>query len=206
MELREIKLAASDSNWRLFLVRKADPAFLKFQEKIFIRDDYHCQFCGFCSRHYQEVINIDGNYLNNKVSNLATACSFCAQCFFLEAIGKSDFGGGSLIFLPEMTQTELNALCHVLFANQATAGPHASQAKNIYRSLKLRTQPIEQQLGEGFSNPAIFGQVLVDTKVENAEQLHEKLAPAIRVLPSMSRYAQQIATWVREGVKECASL
>ena len=64
-----------------------------------------------------ETINLNSNYADNKKDNLITACGLCAQCFFLEAIGKSDFGGGVLIYLPELRQSELNALCHAIFAS-----------------------------------------------------------------------------------------
>lgn len=94
-----IVLTATANNWRLFMVRKADPAFLAFQKKIHARDHHTCQFCGFQAKDHLETINLNGNYLDNKRDNLATACGLCVQCFFLEAVGKSDFGGGVLIGL-----------------------------------------------------------------------------------------------------------
>lgn len=92
--LRDIELMATANNWRLFMLRRGDPAFLSFQEKIHARDRFTCQFCGFQAKENLESINLNGNYLDNKKENLATACGLCAQCFFLEAVGKSDFGGG----------------------------------------------------------------------------------------------------------------
>lgn len=200
MALQNITLTATESNWRLFMVRKADPAFLTFQEKIFIRDDYACQFCGFKSKKFQDVVNLDGNYLNNRKENLVTSCCFCSQCFFLEAIGKSDFGGGILIYLPEMSQAELNALCHVLFGSMVVGNSYSGDAKNIYRCLKLRSQPVEQVLGAGFSNPALFGQMLVDSQVENAHAFQSELSQDLRVLPNMARFVKEMREWAHEGV------
>src|ERR1700730_2887415 len=109
-----VELKVQPGAWRLFVTRKEDPAFRKFSEKVFKRDNYTCQYCGFQAKEFQEVVNIDQNYRNNKLTNLVTACCFCAQCFFLDAVGVS-YGGGTLIYMPEISQTELNSFCHILF-------------------------------------------------------------------------------------------
>lgn len=199
-QLHQIELAATTNNWRLFMLRKADSAFLAFQEKIHRRDDFTCQFCGFQSKQGLETINLDGNYLRHKSSNLATACSFCAQCFFLEAVGRSDFGGGVLIYLPEMTQVELNAMCHVLFASMILRLSQSTEAKNIYRSLKLRAQLVEEKVGEGLSNPALFGQMLIDSNVSEAESFRQVMNQSFRLLPNMSRFANEIVAWSQQSV------
>jgi intracellular multiplication protein IcmJ len=201
MKLREIQLAATESNWRLFMLRKADPAFLSFQARVFERDQHTCQFCGFEEKKLLEVVNADGNYSNNKLHNLVTACCFCTQCFFLEAIGKSDFGGGTLIFFPDMTQGELNALCHVFFASIVTDNGYSSQAKNIYRSLKLRGQWVEKELGEGLSNPALYGQLLIDGHAEQAKKLHKEIVQKVRVLPSLSHFVKETVMCADSALK-----
>lgn len=202
MALHEIQLAATDSNWRLFMVRKADKAFLAFQDKIFLRDQFSCQFCGFSAKQHLEIINLDGNYRNNRLSNLVTACGFCAQCFFIESIGKGDFGGGNLIYLPEMTQGQLNAMCHVLFCSMLMGGSAAIQARNVYRSFKLRVQLVEKQLGEGLSNPALLGRLMVDSAVKNYEKVNQELAKNVRLLPEVSRFAKITEDWATTALGE----
>ncbi|MCH9643679.1 MAG: type IVB secretion system protein IcmJDotN [Gammaproteobacteria bacterium] len=201
MNLREIQLTAAESNWRLFMIRKADKAFLSFQDKVFQRDQYSCQYCGFTSKQHMEVVNIDRNYRNNNIGNLVTACPFCAQCFFLDAVGKGDFGGGTLIYLPEMSQTDLNAMCHVLFNAIVLGGKAHRKAKNAYRSLKLRVQHVEKELGEGLSNPGVYGQVLIDVNSDKKHHVHGELVKKIRLLPNMARYVNQIASWADEGLR-----
>src|ERR1700694_1589950 len=112
--MHPIELKIQPNAWQLFATRKADPAFQGFSKKVFERDNYTCQFCGFQAKSYQEVVNLDQNYRNNKLSNLVTACCFCTQCFFIETVGLS-YGGGTLIYLPEINQTNLNSFCHVVF-------------------------------------------------------------------------------------------
>ena len=160
-----LKLSATPGAWRIFVARKADPAFLSFSEKVLRRDNYTCQFCGFQARDFQEIVNLDQNYNNNKLSNLVTACCFCSQCFFLEAVGVGDFGGGTLIYLPEIKQADLDSFCHVLFCAIANDTGYKTTAQSIYRSLKIRSQTVEEQFGEGMSNPAVLGQLLIETQV-----------------------------------------
>src|SRR3989344_9555230 len=167
MQLFELPLVATEENWRLFMLRKLDPAFQAYQKNIFQRDDYTCLFCGFRSQIYMEVVNLDSRYTNNKYSNMATACPLCAQCFFLEAVGGREYGGGTIIFYPEMNQGDLNALSHMLFSAIALNLSYITEAKNVYRDLKLRGQMVEKEMGEGMSNPALYGQLMVDARIED---------------------------------------
>ena len=203
VNLREICLKADVHGWRLFMLRRTDPAFLKTQQKIHARDGDTCQFCHFQAATCLEVVNLNGNYLDNKATNLATACGFCTQCFFLESIGKSDFGSGALIYLPEMTQNELNALCHILSAAMVYRLNNAMHAKNIYLSLKLRSQLVEEKVGEGLSNPAQFGQMLLEMESKKKHaMIPDAFSETIRLLPNLTHFASQIASWARAGINE----
>lgn len=196
-----LELSAKQGTWRLFAARKADPAFLAFSKKVWARDQYTCQFCGFQANDYQEVVNLDQNYLNNRLSNLVTACCFCAQCFFLDAVGRSDYGGGLLIYLPEIDQASLNSFCHILFCAIVSNTTYKSSAQAIYRNFKFRNQPIEEQFGEGTSNPSVFGQIMLETRVDSPA-LKEALHQSVRLLPSLGRFKVQIEHWATTAFKE----
>lgn len=194
MELKTLQPATTPENWRLFTSRKADPAFLEFSEQIFARDNDTCQFCGFQAPKYQEIINLDQNYRNNKAANLATACLFCAQCFFLESVGKSDTSGGTVIYLPELTQAEVNGLCHAIFSaifNEV----NTDDAQSVYRTLKLRSKIVEKNLGEGMSNPATLGQLFIDTNIKEQPEVLESFVKDLRLLPSRDKFSKQIREW-----------
>ncbi|HFE6588235.1 TPA: type IVB secretion system protein IcmJDotN [Legionella pneumophila] len=199
----ELKLIASPGSWRLYSARKIDERFKSYEQKIFQRDRYTCQFCGFQARLYQDIVNLDGDYTNNRLSNLVTACCFCAQCFFVESVGVGGYGGGTLIYLPELTQAELNSLCHVLFCAITNDTGYKSSAQNIYRSFKFRSQIVEEKFGEGTSDPAIFGQLMIDSGVKS-EEIREKLFKNIRLLPSRAKFRKQIEKWAANALEEIA--
>ncbi|TAL58984.1 MAG: HNH endonuclease [Legionella sp.] len=199
----ELKLMATPGSWRMYSARKVDERFKAHETKIFQRDRYTCQFCGFQAKLYQEIINIDNNYNNNRMSNLVTACCFCAQCFFIESVGVGGYGGGTLIYLPELTQAELNSMCHVLFCAITNDTGYKTSAQNIYRSFKFRSQIIEDKYGEGTSDPAIFGQLMIDSGAKD-ETTRAKIFQNICLLPSRAKFRIQIEKWAASALEEIA--
>lgn len=195
-----LELRASADSWRLFSARKADVNFSNFEKKVWERDQYKCRFCGFQAQTFQEVVNIDGNFRNNRIENLATSCIFCTQTFFLESIGLGGFGGGIMIYFPELTQNKINALCHVLFCAITNNSAYKTMAQNIYLNFKLRSALIESKFGEGATEPASFGHLLIDSKHFGAEKLHQ-LTQGVRLLPSRARFRVQIESWAASAVK-----
>jgi intracellular multiplication protein IcmJ len=199
----ELKLNATPGAWRMYSSRKVDERFKSFEQKIFQRDKYTCQFCGFQARLFQDVVNLDNDYTNNRLSNLVTSCCFCAQCFFIESVGVGGYGGGTLIYLPELTQTELNSLCHVLFCAITNDTGYKNSAQNIYRSFKFRSQIIEEKFGEGTSDPSIFGQLMIDAGV-NTDEMRDRLFKNILLLPSRAKFRKQIEKWAASALEEIA--
>lgn len=196
-----LKLIASAGAWRLYSARKADERFKAFEKKVLQRDRYTCQFCGFQARLFQDVVNLDGDYTNNRMANLVTACCFCAQCFFIESVGVGGYGGGTLIYLPELKQAELNTLCHVLFCAITNDTGYKNSAQNIYRSFKFRSQAVEEKFGEGTSDPAIFGQLVIDSGSTTPEVM-DRLFKDVRLLPSRAKFRKQIERWAASALEE----
>ena len=199
-----IQLRADPGAWRLKISRKADDAFRPFETKILVRDNYTCQFCGFQAKEFQDVVNIDHDYRNNKSANLATACCFCTQCFFLESVGVGEFGGGTLIYLPEISQGELNSFCHVLFCAITNDTGYKTTSQSIYRNLKFRSQVVEERFGEGASNPAVLGQLLIEAGQYDSD-IGRGLLADIRVLPSRAKFRKQIEHWAANALDELAT-
>lgn len=204
MSRNDLKLMATPGSWRQYSARKADPKFKAFEKKILQRDRYICQFCGFQAKQYQDIVNADGNYQQNKSNNLVTACCFCGQCFFIESVGVGGYGGGTLIYLPEFSQSELNSLCHVLFCAITNDTGYKSASQSIYRSFKFRSQVVEDKFGEGTSDPAIFGHLLIDSGI-TVENGRDKILNNIRLLPSRAKFRKQIECWAASALEEIAT-
>jgi intracellular multiplication protein IcmJ len=186
-----IKLNVNPHGWRLFMQRKLDRRFEEFSQKIWQRDEFTCQFCGLQSKKHQEIINWDQNYHNNELSNLVTACSLCAQCFFLESV--ETYGGGVLIYLPEVSQNHLNGFCHLLFTAMNNETKYKETAQNAYRNLKLRAEILEEEWGAQMQEPSTFGQLVIES--ENKGLLDKKIFSTIRLLPSRAGFRYQSADW-----------
>lgn len=200
--MHELTLTANYEAWKLFNSRKSKPDFLRFKEQVFARDNYTCQFCGFQAQDYQEVIDLEQSYKQLKLASAVTACCFCAQCFFLESVGVGSFGGGTLIYLPEFTQENLNSFCHVIFCAIANDTGYKQTGESIYRSLKFRSQQIDEQFGEGASEPSVFGRLLIDSNNVDNVQLNKALKQYVRLLPSRARFKNQIDRWAENALTE----
>lgn len=201
--MHELQLAANLNGWRLYVRRKADKAFLPVQKRIFERDAYTCQFCAFQAKDFQDVVNLDGDYTNNKGSNMVTACCFCAQCLFLQAVGVDDSGGGQLIYLPEISQADLNSFCHVLFCAMGNSTGYQDSSQSIYRSMKFRSQMIESKFGSGTSNPSAMGQLLIEYEARVPDQKIEFMKD-VRLLPSHTKFTVQLEAWAAAAMQELA--
>ena len=146
--MSKLSLRLGEGAWNLYAKRQTDPKFKEFSASIHKRDNNHCYFCGFSSNIHMMVVNLDHDYTNNKMSNLVTACPFCQQCLFLEACGKLQPGGGTMVYLPDISQEQLNASCHVLYASIVNGSTHARVADTYLQSLKLRAPYVEKAFGK----------------------------------------------------------
>lgn len=199
--MHDLQLAVNLTGWRIFAKRKTDRAFLPVEKRILERDYYTCQYCGFQAREYQEVVNIDGNYTHNQLSNMMTACCFCTQCLFLQSVGADEMSGGQLIYLPEISQRDLNSFCHVLFCAMGNNTGYQDTAQSIYRSLKFRSQLIENKFGSGTSSPSVMGQLIVEYEAREPDKKVEFLKD-LRLLPSNTKFRVQLDAWAAAAIKE----
>ncbi len=191
-----ISLIAQRGNWPRFKARRSNKEFVKIEQRILARDQNTCKYCGFISDKYQVVVNINNDYSpgQSKDANLATACVFCAQCLFLDGIGHDNAWGGSLVYLPEISQADLNHFCRVLFTSMLRDAPYKGKLQTVYLSLKDRENTVNEIFGPKSSNPYIFGQALIDCSL-TADQLKHPIMAQLRLLPDRRCFTQEILYW-----------
>lgn len=196
MEFLPISLTAQRGNWQRFMARKApsNKAFQAAKEKVFARDQNTCRYCGFYSLEYQELVNIDQDYSNNTFNNLATACSFCSQCFFLDGIGMDGKTGGTVIHLPEISQSDLNHFCRAVYCSLLRDPPYKGKLSAVLLTLQDRGKAVEDVFGPSSQEPMMFGQSLIDSQL-TPEQLKHPIFSELRLLPARKVFKTQAEYW-----------
>ncbi|MFI4954809.1 MAG: type IVB secretion system protein IcmJDotN [Gammaproteobacteria bacterium] len=194
MELLTLGLGVNLDGASLFQNRKADDAFLSLQSKVWSRDDYTCRFCGFTAKQYQEVVNINGNYRDNKLNNLATACIFCAHTQLLGLRNNS-----KIIYFPNISQVDLNHFMRVLFCCTHFGEEYAETAKTLVQALKLRSQTIENVFGADCSDSVLFAQTFIDAVDQTKkDSITQNILPQLRWYPNRGDYEEVISYWAEQ--------
>jgi intracellular multiplication protein IcmJ len=196
MKLLPIVLTAKRGNWPRFRSRRNNKSFLSLEKQVLARDQRTCRYCGFSSEKYQQVVNINNDYSpgQSTINNMATACVFCAQCLFLDGIGHDNNWGGTLIYLPEISQADLNHFCRVLFASMLRDAPYKGKLQTAYLSLKDRENIVNETFGPKSSDPYTFGQTLIDSNL-SSDQLQHPLMMQLRLLPDRKCFTEEILYW-----------
>lgn len=143
-------------------------------EKILNRDGYTCRFCGFSSAHYQRVVPTSDGYV--------TACTFCEQVVALERAGL--MGGGILIWLPEISQAELNHIARAAYIarDDEDQTDMADAAARAIDALAARRTEAKKRLGT--DDPLVLATVLHENLTDKESAAAAKKLDGVRLLPN----------------------
>lgn len=165
----------------------------RLYERVVRRDDYTCRGCTLRSLKFQEIHPLDEDHGHTDEADFVTLCPLCHQCFHLATAATS--GGGSLIWLPEMSQASLNRLAVALFvAMRNRSGKWFQLASSINATLLGRTHTYRSMLGT--LDPSVLAQVLVKMSPEEYANRGALLGHT-RLLPHPERFAPMIDYWAR---------
>lgn len=161
------------------------------RSKVMTRDDFSCVYCGFKAERFQEIrpLNIDGLARSSKADDWVTACHMCDQCLSLERVGM--MGEGILIWLPELSQSELNHLVRSLYVARASEGEVGESAKRGIEALRGRRDEAKRRLGT--DDPMVLATVFADQLTETEYQERMDKLEGIRLL-SLDRRLQRTAS------------
>lgn len=151
----------------------------ELKQKIFERDAYLCQCCGFKSAKYQDIHFLNGLRTDIRAENMATACIFCHQCFNLDEV--SEMRSGVLVWLPEIEQTVLHHIARAVYVARISQGPIADAARRSLDVLMKRRDEARNRLGT--DDPYILATVLKDYISQKSYDEREKKLDGIRLFP-----------------------
>ena len=195
--MHDLILSATRASWQIpahhGTEQDAASSMKEVRQKVLARDNFTCVFCDFKSQKWQEIHHLNDDHTDFSLDNLATACPFCHQCFHLGLAGST--AGGLLIWLPEMTQIELNHLSRSLFvAMRDDKSKIYAAASGLYMSMESRGVFMDQHFAAGASDPGVLGQAFLKMKPENYSKRSEYLKN-IRLLPQRARFEPQVKYW-----------
>lgn len=145
-------------------------------EKALKRDDYCCRFCGFKSKQFQRTVS----WPEAGDPPLAIVCTFCEQVLNLERAGIT--GAGLLIWLPEITQADLNHLVRAIYVARANKGPMTTLATRALDALTVRRAEAKKRLGS--DDPLLLATIMRESlEAHEIKEAATKLE-GIRLLPS----------------------
>ncbi|MDE2029886.1 MAG: type IV secretion protein DotN [Alphaproteobacteria bacterium] len=141
-------------------------------ETILKRDNFTCRFCGFRAVQYQRIVPSPEGYV--------TACSFCEQVQTLERAAL--MGGGVLIWLPEITQAELNHIARAIYvARSEKGGSMEAAATRAFDALMTRRVEAKKRLGS--DDPLVLATVLHENLDQDERAAASKKLEGVRLLP-----------------------
>lgn len=120
------------------------------QAAVMRRDIETCRFCRFRSAKYQTLVWIGGP--ERDVDNLVTSCVFCQQVRCVDVV--PDQKSGVLLWLPEVSQVDLNCATFALFALRISQGRGAARARQLLERLMTRRNAAKQHFGS--DNPEVL--------------------------------------------------
>ena len=151
----------------------------EIKQKVFERDNHCCKYCGFTSKKYQDVRHINQDIFDNREENLETVCIFCHQCFNLEKV--SEMKSGTLIWMPEISQTDLHHIARSIYVARISQGPVSEAARKCHDIVMSRREEAKKRLNT--DDPYILSMILRDYLGPKAYKKRGEKLNGIRLLP-----------------------
>ncbi len=123
--------------------------FIGFKQSVQERDEHSCALCSFQAKKYQEIaLKPDvpiSKAINMDSDDWQTICQFCLQTRDITI--ASDMESGVMLWLPEISQNDLNNLARAIYVARVSQGPMADAARKIMESLMQRREVAKARLG-----------------------------------------------------------
>lgn len=132
-------------------------------------------------------------------------CILCDACKHLELQGglSEQQSTGTMIWLPNVRQSDINLLCRVLFSavKAMPEGKLGIKAKSVYGELFSAAEELKRRIGPEFphaNNPLWIAQNIQELKQANAMMS----SLGIRFLPKPNAFIRPLMPWIEEFLSE----
>ncbi len=152
-----LNLQAYFGNWLAFQKRKKTKLLQRLKSELCEISKSSCQYCG-CQLMTEsaELINGNGDYTDNSFDNFRLVCQLCAKVCLVDRYSLEYEGQDRIVFLPELSQIQLNHLLRALQRFIDEGGQKETNAKVIYAQLIERAVLLDQITSANLSHPGIF--------------------------------------------------
>ena len=153
--------------------------YISLKKKIFERDNFTCQCCGFKAQKYQEIHFINHDHTDLNENNLATTCIFCHQCFNLESV--NDMRSGVLLWLPEIQQTDLHHMARAIYVARISQGSIAETARKSLDILMMRREEVKKRIST--DDPYILATIMQDYLGLKHYEMRKQKLDGVKLFP-----------------------
>lgn len=213
----ELVLSANRKSWKMssthgtefdrdYKDSKGNPGKLKeVWDSVWLRDSFKCFYCNFQSKRHQEIHHLNDDHQDNSLDNLVTICPLCHQNFHLDTVSTTN--GGKIIWLPEITQQELNYISRAIFIAADEIDEKSNDltflkiVPSIESSLAERSLIVEQHFQNSASDPVNFANALINLN----DDLYEKrfsFLKSFKLLNFRARFPIQTRYWKNNTFKD----
>jgi ankyrin repeat protein len=149
----------------------------RIREAVHRRDGGVCRACGFHADRHQDVVYLGANARD--LDDLATICIFCVRCLRLDLLGENE--PGILIYLPELTQTEISHAAREIYVARLGKAALARRARAVHEKIKARRERATKIVGT--DAPGELARMLEDAAAAGHTTAMESKLQGIRLLP-----------------------
>lgn len=171
----------------------ADRDFAAVRPKVVARDGSRCTACGL-QAEMQDVHHLDDDHANNSPDNLATADPLCHGVHHIGQVGLA--GEGRLIYLPELSQVDVNHLQRTCFiALEIGEQGEKEMAAAILKRLLARAKVVENSPWQT-SAPADFAGALKKVGEEEYAKRGQSME-GLRLVYHPRRFLRYMPSWLK---------
>jgi hypothetical protein len=157
--------------------------YLAIKKQIIAESHSECAGCGVIIEEgeiAQSVIAPVDKAHRKQTKNWRLYCRLCAKVRFFDRYGVTYDGNDRMIYLPELTQAELNHLYRALKRHIIEKSQSSLEAKQRYNELLTLSEPLMQENALDLSHPGVMAFYMQNKSKQFATQVK-----GIRLLPGL---------------------